>query len=338
VIHANGLLDPSRAHPAEEAPMNPPRPAPVLHEAHAPALHAVGGPDLGVRSASRRRYLLCRPTEFDVVYAINPWMDVTVSVDRGLALRQWEALRNVYLDLGHEVVTVPNGAGLPDMVFAANGGVVVDGIAVGARFANAQRIPEAALYRGHLRTAGIDVVHEPEFVNEGEGDLLVAGDVILAGSGFRTDHRAHAEIAALTGREVVPLRLIDPRYYHLDTAACVLDDDTIAYLPEAFDRASLQELERRFPEALRVSSADAEMLGLNAVSDGRHVIVNREADGFVAQLEERGFVPMPVDLSEFRKAGGGPKCCTLELRAAVRTGNMATLAEPAEHNLEEVVA
>jgi N-dimethylarginine dimethylaminohydrolase len=316
----------SRPIPPASRPIPPAsRPIPPA----SPTLHAVGGAEAGARSATSRRYLLCRPTEFDVVYTINPWMDVTVSVDRDRALGQWETLRDCYLQLGHEVITVPNAIGLPDMVFAANGGVVVDGIAVGARFANAQRVPEAALYREHLRAAGIDVVHEPEFVNEGEGDLLVAGEVILAGSGFRTDHRAHAEIAALTGRQVVPLRLVDPRYYHLDTAACVLDDDTIAYLPEAFDAASRDELERRFPHAVLVSPHDAEVLGLNAVSDGRHVVINREAQDFRDQLEDRGFVPVPVDLSEFRKAGGGPKCCTLELRAAPETANL---------DLEEVVA
>ncbi len=308
--------------------MNPTRSVPTPFALHA-ALHAVGESVSHGRAASSRRYLLCRPTEFEVVYAINPWMDVEVPVDRDLALQQWEALRDAYLTLGHEVVTVPNGIGLPDMVFAANGGVVVDGIAVGARFANAQRVPEAALYRQHLRAAGIDVVHEPEFVNEGEGDLLVVGEVILAGHGFRSDHRAHAEVAALTGREVVPLRLIDPRYYHLDTAARVLDEDTIAYLPEAFDPASRRELERRFPHAVLVDERDAAVLGLNAVSDGRHVVLNQEAQHFAVQLHDRGFVPVPVDLSEFRKAGGGPKCCTLELRGAPVT---------IPQGLEEVVA
>lgn len=272
------------------------------------------------RVPTARRYLLCRPTSFDVVYAINPWMDITVPVDRLRAMRQWEELCAVYARLGHEVLAVPGGAGLPDMVFAANGGVVVDGIAVGARFATPERAPEAALYRDHLRAVGVGTVHEPQYVNEGEGDLLVADDVILAGTGFRTDPRAHAEIATLTGREVVPLQLIDPRYYHLDTAACVLDATTIAYLPEAFDAHSRAELERRFPDAIEVGRDDAEVLGLNAVSDGCNVVLNREAEAFATLLENRGFVPVPVELSEFRKAGGGPKCCTLELRPAPTVG------------------
>jgi N-dimethylarginine dimethylaminohydrolase len=297
------LLD--RAQPAERA---------AAASRHAGA-HLV----VGERRATPRRYLVCRPEHFAVTYAINPWMDPTRPVDRRRAIAQWEALVATYERLGHEVGEVPAVPGLPDMVFAANGGLVVDGLAVGARFANAERAPEASRYLAALRGAGIEVVHEPSYTNEGEGDLLVAGDVILAGTGFRTDPRAHGEVAALTGREVVSLRLVDPRYYHLDTAVCVLDDDTIAYLPAAFDADGRAELERRFPDAILADAADAEVLGLNAVSDGRHVVLSREAEGLAAQFDERGFVPIPVDLSELRLAGGGPKCCTLELRPAPGT-------------------
>jgi N-dimethylarginine dimethylaminohydrolase len=289
-----------------------------------PGAHLV----VGERRSTPRRYLMCPPDHFDVVYAINPWMDTSQPVDRRRAVAQWETLVATYERLGHEVTRVPAVSGLPDMVFAANGGLVVDGIAVGARFATAERAPEALRYRHALRGAGFEVVHEPTFTNEGEGDLLVAGEVVLAGTGFRTDARAHGEVAALTGREVVSLRLVDPRYYHLDTAMCVLDDDTIAYLPEAFDADGRHELERRFPDAIQADPEDAAVLGLNAVSDGRHVVLPREAEGLASQLAARGFEPIPVDLAELRRAGGGPKCCTLELRPA--PGNAVARSTDAE--------
>ncbi len=274
-----------------------------------------------VRPARPRRYLLCPPEHFDVTYAINPWMDPAVPVDRARAIAQWHGLRETYLWLGHDVVTIDAAVGLPDMVFAANGGVVVDGVAIGASFVHPERMPEADLYRDHLLAAGIPVVHTTTHTNEGEGDLLVAGDVILAGTGFRTDRRSHAEVARLTGHEVVTLLLVDPRYYHLDTALTVLDDHTIAYLPEAFDRDSRRVLQDRYPDAIISSAEDAAVLGLNAVSDGRHVVLPTEAEGLAAALAGRGFVPVPVELSELRKSGGGPKCCTLELRPA-RTGSL----------------
>jgi N-dimethylarginine dimethylaminohydrolase len=303
--------------PVVTAPILPIRDrADAAERAAAASQHAGAHLVAGARRATPRSYLMCRPEHFEVTYAINPWMDPSQPVDRARAIAQWETLVATYTSLGHEVTEVPAVPGLPDMVFAANGGLVVDGIAVGARFATEERAPEAAHYRAAFRRFGLEVVHDPTAVNEGEGDLLVAGDVILAGTGFRTEPRAHGEVAALTGREVVPLQLVDPRYYHLDVAACVLDDDTLAYHPPAFDADSRAELERRFPDALQVGAADAEVLGLNAVSDGHHVVLPREAEGFAAQLEDRGFVPVPVELSELRRAGGGPKCCTLELRRA----------------------
>ncbi|TQM04094.1 N-dimethylarginine dimethylaminohydrolase [Pseudonocardia kunmingensis] len=266
------------------------------------------------RTARPRHYLMCRPDHFEVRYAINPWMHPDVPVDRERALAQWDALRRTYLDLGHRVDLLDPVPGLPDMVYTANGATVVDGLVLGARFRHPERAAEAQAHRAWFAAAGHPVV-EPEFVNEGEGDLLVVGDVVLAGCGFRTDPRAHAEAAAVLGREVVALELVDPRYYHLDTAIAVLDETTVAWLPAAFTPAAQEVLRARFPDALVADPADAAVLGLNAVSDGRHVVLPAQAVGLAAALAERGFVPVPVDLSELRKGGGGPKCCTLEVRA-----------------------
>jgi len=268
----------------------------------------------GERIATRRHYLMCPPAHFAVTYAINPWMHPGVAVDVECALAQWDTLRRTYRDLGHRVDLLDPVPGLPDMVYAANGATVVDGQVYGARFRYAERGPEADAHRDWFRAAGYARVVEPEFVNEGEGDLLVAGGVILAGSGFRTDPRAHAEAARVLHREVVPLELVDPRFYHLDTALAVLDETTIAWFPEAFSPASRGVLADRYPDAVTATAADAAVLGLNAVSDGRHVVLPAEATDLAAALAERGFVPVPIEMSELLKGGGGPKCCTLEVR------------------------
>lgn len=267
-----------------------------------------------VRTATPRHYLMCPPTYFTVEYAINPWMQPGIDVDRHRALAQWDALRRTYLDLGHRVDLLTPMPGLPDMVYAANGATVVDGTVLAARFRHPQRAGEAVAHATWFRGAAARVV-EPEFVNEGEGDLLVVGDLILAGHGFRTDPRAHAEAARVFGREVVSLELVDPRYYHLDTAVAVLDATTIAWLPEAFRPASRALLQELFPDAVVADATDAAVLGLNAVSDGRHVVLPIQAPRLAAAVAERGFVPVPVDLSELLKGGGGPKCCTLEVRS-----------------------
>nr|WP_231135135.1 dimethylargininase [Motilibacter deserti] len=241
-------------------------------------------------------------------------MQVGTPVDVGLATRQWEALRRTYLDLGHEVELIDPVPGLPDMVYAANGGLVVGGRAIGARFAYPERAAEGPAYLDWLVQAGLEDAREPEHVNEGEGDFLVVGGLILAGTGFRTSPAAHAEVQRFFGRRVVSLQLVDPRFYHLDTALAVLDDANVAYLPEAFSLSSRQVLESLFPDAILADDRDAEVLGLNAVSDGRHVVLAAAATGLATRLRAHGYVPVPVDLSELLKGGGGVKCCTLEVR------------------------
>jgi N-dimethylarginine dimethylaminohydrolase len=256
---------------------------------------------------------MCPPTHFAVEYAINPWMRLDAPVDRDLALRQWEALREIYLDLGHVVEVIDPVPGLPDMVFAANGGLVVDGLAMPARFRHAERVPEGPAYRDWLRRNGFRIV-DTAAVNEGEGDFLVVGDRVLAGTGFRTHPEAHDDAQEMLGLPVVTLQLVDPRFYHLDTAMAVLDDACVAYYPEAFSPGSRAALRRMFPDAVIAEVADAEVLGLNAVSDGLNVVLPSAATGLADALRAQGFRPIPVELSELLKAGGGPKCCTLELR------------------------
>jgi N-dimethylarginine dimethylaminohydrolase len=260
-----------------------------------------------------RRFLMCAPTHFAVVYAINPWMHPELPADAGVAVGQWEGLRAAYARASHVVETITPRRGLPDMVFAANSALVVDGVAWLAQFRYPQRRGEERLYERWFRAHGFDVRHA-EHVHEGEGDFACAGEVILAGTGFRTDREAHREAARVFGREVVTLELVDPRFYHLDTALFVLDDEQIGYYPGAFSDDSRTQLRRRYPDALIVGEHDAIAFGCNAASDGLHVFVPAGADTLAADLEVRGFEPVPIDLSELRKSGGSVKCCTLELR------------------------
>jgi N-dimethylarginine dimethylaminohydrolase len=264
------------------------------------------------RKAKTRRYAMTPPTYYAVEYAINPWMDVSTPVDADLALAQWESLRQTYLELGHRVDIVEPVSGLPDMVYAANGGFVAGDVAIVARFRYEERAGEAAAYGEWMASMGYQPV-TTRHINEGQGDLLMVGEMVLAGHGFRTDRRAHAEVSAALRMPVISLELVDPRFYHLDTALAVLDDHTIAFYPPAFTEAAQEQLHALFPDAIVVGSADAYVLGLNVVSDGLHVVLPCAATGFITQLREAGFEPIGVDLSELLKGGGSVKCCTLEV-------------------------
>ena len=270
------------------------------------------------RVPRRRRFLVCEPRHFAVQYAINPWMHPDTHVDVDLAQEQWQALIGAYRTHGHVVDALEPVPGLPDMVFAANSAVVVGGRVFGSLFHAPQRRPESTHYDLWFKKAGYEV-HRPESVCEGEGDLVWTGRYVLAGTGFRTTREAHREVQEFFGHPVISLTLVDPHFYHLDTALFVLDDsegeNNIVYYPEAFSPGSREVLARLYPRAVLATRNDAMAFGLNSVSDGRHVFIAPQAEALAARLDDHGYVPVPVDLSEFHKAGGGIKCCTQEIRS-----------------------
>ena len=268
--------------------------------------------------ATARRYLMCEPTYYTVSYEINPWMHKDQPTETALAVQQWRRLRDTYLELGHTVEQIDPIPGLPDMVYAANGATVVDGIVYSARFRYPERQPEGPAYQKWFADRGF-LTHTAARINEGEGDMLVAGRLLLAGTGFRTERAAHAEAQELFGHPVISLELVDPHYYHLDTALAVISSDPtdpqVAYFPAAFSAGSRAVLEQLFPDALLATERDAQALGLNIVSDGQHVVHAPGAVDLAAKLRERGYETIAVDTSELLKGGGGAKCCTLEIRS-----------------------
>jgi len=266
------------------------------------------------RDLRRKRFLMCPPRYFDVTYSINPWMDRAVPVDHARAMRQWEELVATYDRLGHAVEIVEPIPGAPDMVFSANSAIVDHGRVLTSRFRHPERTPEQEPYRQWFGHGEFSEVRQARSICEGEGDIAFAGSIVLAGFGFRTSRAAHGELQEFLGRPVVSLRLVDPRFYHLDTALCVLDERTVAYFPPAFSPGSRCVIERLFPDTIRVREPDACVLGLNMISDGRHAVFPAAALGMPELLRARGLEPVPVDMSEFLKAGGSVKCCTLELR------------------------
>lgn len=266
---------------------------------------------------SRHRYLMCDPGHFTVQYAINPWMDPETPVDTELAGKQWQRLRETLTELGHTVEVLDSEPGLPDMVYAANGALVIGGTAYGARFRHRQRAREAAAHQRWYERNGWRHV-TPREINEGEGDLAYVSGTVLGGHGPRTDQAAHQEVREVFNLPVVPLELTDPRFYHLDTALAVLDPSEpgrVAYYPGAFSPAAQEVLGRLFPDALIADEEDAAAFGLNLVSDGRHVVLNSGAERMAARLADAGYVPVPVETTELHKGGGSVKCCVAELRA-----------------------
>ncbi len=235
-------------------------------------------------------------------------------MDRAKAMQQWDELGKIYKELGFKVELVDPVEHLPDMVFTANGGLVIDGKVMLARFKYPERQGESLYFKRWFNHHGLQRIYVPKSDFEGEGDCLTSGDVIFAGSGFRTSAYAHPEIERYFGKKVVRLKLVDDRFYHLDTCFAPLDDKTIMFYPGAFDSASRELIKENCESFIEADEASAQAFGLNAVSNGKQVVLGDKATGLIKVLKEKGYEPIPVDLSEFKKSGGGAKCLTLELR------------------------
>ena len=261
------------------------------------------------------RVLMCKPEYFDIEYEINAWMSVDNKVDTERARQQWQQLHDQYKKLGFEIELIVPVKGLPDMVFTANGALVIDGKVALPRFRFSERQPETAHFEKWFEEHGYEQRMQPKANFEGEGDALVLDGKILAGWGFRSSREAHTELAEYFGREVVSLHLVDDHFYHIDTCLAILSEHAIAFYPAAFDEESQQRLRSLVPTVIEASDADARAFGLNAMSDGQHVMCSDRAADFHEQLKAAGFTPVPTPISEFQKSGGGVKCLTLTLRS-----------------------
>lgn len=260
------------------------------------------------------RILMCRPEHFGIEYEINPWMNVTVGTDSELARSQWQGLYRALRELGVTVDEVPPVPGLPDLVFTANAGLVFRDRFFPSRFRFGVRQGETPHYEAWARAAGFNVVPLPGGMNfEGAGDALFCGENLFAGYRFRSDARSHQWVGEQLEVPVLPLELVDPRFYHLDTCFCPLAPDAAIYYPGAFDEYGRSVLNDRIASLIEVRPEEASSFSCNAVVVGRTVILNRGAPKLAAALEAQGFAVRPLDFSEFIKSGGSAKCLTLRL-------------------------
>jgi ornithine--oxo-acid transaminase len=284
-------------------------------------------------SFGRPALLMCVPKLYEVSYVINPWMkDNLGNSSRLRALQQWEDLYKVLSGLA-DIHLVEPIAGSPDMVFTANAGLARDGVVAISSFYHPERQGEEPHFRQWFQDAGYAVVDLPRDTPfEGEGDALFSADgaVLWAGHGTRTLEASHVALQRLWDVEVVSLRLIDPRFYHLDTCFAPLADGSLLYYPAAFDEVSLRKIEAVYEAEKRIAvrEDDALAFACNAVNLGKAIVLNCISAELEQELRGRGFEVIQVRLDEFLKAGGAAKCLvmklTAEIHAKAEAGGMET--------------
>ncbi len=264
------------------------------------------------------RFLMCAPDHYDVDYVINPWMEGNVhKSSRDRAVEQWQGLFQILKDRAIVDLVTPE-KGVPDMVFTANAGLVLGNEVVLSRFYHKERQGEEPFFQAWFESQGFTVhVLPKDLPFEGAGDALLdrEGRWLWAGYGFRSELDSHPYLAKWLDIEVLSLRLMDERFYHLDTCFCPLTDGYLLYYPPAFDAYSNRLIELRVPAEKRipVSEKDAVAFACNAVNVNRTVIMNKATDELKHRLSSLGFEVVETPLTEFLKAGGAAKCLTLRV-------------------------
>jgi len=257
---------------------------------------------------------MCPPDFYGIEYEINPWMNTERQADHPTAVAQWNALRTQIEGAGARVSLLEPVKGLPDLVFTANAAMIVGEQAILSHFRHPQRQGEEPHNRRWLAENGFEVLDPPaNFSFEGAGDALFCGDTLYAGYRMRSDAAGHQAIGRMLGVRVIPVELVDARYYHLDTCFCPLEPGkAIWYLP-AFDEYGQRAIREHVPNLLVVEKHEAERFACNAVVIGKRVITNTGCDHLHATLAAAGYEPVATPLDEFVKAGGSAKCLTLKL-------------------------
>ncbi len=268
------------------------------------------------------RILMCPPEYYEVDYVINPWMEGNIhksSSDR--AVEQWQKLYHTLEELAVVDLVTPQ-PGVPDMVFTANAGLILGDNAVLSRFYHEERQGEEPHFKKWFAENGFTVHELPQDLPfEGAGDALLdrEGRWLWAGYGFRSELDSHPYLAKWLDIEVLSLRLIDERFYHLDTCFCPLKGGYLLYYPEAFDSYSNHLIEKRLApdKRIAISEADAINFACNAVNVGHTVVMNKASKSLKQRLQEIGFETITTPLTEFLKAGGAAKCLTLRINEPV---------------------
>ncbi len=268
------------------------------------------------------RILMCAPDHYDVDYVINPWMEGNIhKSSQDKAVEQWSKLNQILNDIA-QVDLVEGQPGVPDMVFTANAGLVLGENAVLSRFYHPERQGEEPHFKKWFADNGFNVFELPQDLPfEGAGDALLdrEGRWLWAGYGFRSELDSHPYLAKWLDIEVLSLRLIDDRFYHLDTCFCPLTGGYLLYYPGAFDSYSNHIIEKRVPESKRIAIAEADAINFacNTVNVEQTVVMNKASSSLKQSLEDAGFTVIETPLTEFLKAGGAAKCLTLRINEPV---------------------
>ena len=265
-----------------------------------------------------KKVLMCEPKFFRVDYQINPWMKLG-SVDQKNALKQWQNLVEIYQKNEIEVTILNQQENLPDMVFVADQGLIINNsnkkkTLLLSNFRYSQRQGESKIYADWFEKNNFEIKTLPkEIFFEGGGELLYWNEKYFIGQGFRNSNNVASYLQQNFGLDLIGLDLINDKFYHLDTCMFVLNDETIFYYPPAFSEDSIKIIKSLITNPIEFEKEEVMNFAANSVLSGKKVFVQSGNHSFIKKLKDFGYEAIEIDVSEFVKSGGGIHCLTFEL-------------------------
>ena len=282
--------------------------------------------------------LMSDANNFNNDQKINPYYHQEL-VDHNKAIKEHKAIRELLIQAGIKVTSVPSPTDSQDGVYTANWALVRGDKAVLARLPNARKTEEAYAEK-ILISLGKEVIHVPNNLKfSGQGDTLACGNYLFCGSGYRSDAEAQKFVAETLGYERIQLQTIpqcdvdgnsvinmstgwpDSFFYDLDLSLAIIkapengQKGLIAYCPDAFtseSRILLAALDG--VDKIEVSIAEAQNhFATNLVSTGDTVIMSAHAPLLSAELKRRGMTILSPEITELAKGGGYIRCTTLTI-------------------------
>jgi N-dimethylarginine dimethylaminohydrolase len=244
-------------------------------------------------------------------------MSIQRKANRKRAVEQWDTLYKTLKSCGAQIELIAPAQGLPDLCFTANAGLLYKGRIILAHFKVNERRGEEPHYQAWFEQAGFKVINHAgidqiDAFFEGAGDALLAGDLLFAGYGFRSEKKFYEEANYLDHKKMVYYELSNPYFYHIDTCFCPLNEKQALWFPNAFTKDSQKRMADHI-ELIEVVEPEAKRFACNSVVIDKHIVVPSGCLQISESLKKLGLTVHICEIDEYIKAGGACKCLIMQI-------------------------
>lgn len=267
-----------------------------------------------------KKVLMCPPKYFRIEFKINPYMDPNdpkKQVNPQIAWKEWRNLYSTIKNMGIEIDLLQPIKGIPDLVFPADMGFVVNPkisrkTVVLSNFKWSERQKETYYYEQYLKKNKYKIIKLPKHISF-EINIRETDNFYLLGYGIRNDKEGIRYLRKYFDKPVYALKLVSPWFYHLSCALAVLNNDTVMYYPKAFDDKSVKLLDKLFKNKIILTKKEALNLAGNCIVMNNKIVINYMTPRLRKIFNKLNLNFIEISVGEFIKAGGAINCMVFVL-------------------------